>query len=99
MAILMAQAKNDPKLASKPEDVLKKILSGKLGKFYERVCLLDQPYVKEDSLTVGKYLDQAGKAMGGKITVKSFVIYEKGEGIAKREDNFADEIAKMVNKG
>ena len=99
MAILMAQAKNDPKLASKPEDVLKKILSGKLGKFYERVCLLDQAYVKEDSLTVGKYLDQAGKAMGGKITVKSFVIYEKGEGIAKREDNFADEIAKMVNKG
>ncbi|MBR6768302.1 MAG: elongation factor Ts [Clostridia bacterium] len=99
MGILMAQAKNDPKLASKPEEVLKKILSGKLGKFYERVCLLDQPYVKEDSLTVGKYLDQAGKAMGGKITVKSFVIYEKGEGIAKREDNFADEIAKMVNKG
>ena len=99
MEILMAQAKNDPKLASKPEDVLNKILSGKLGKFYERVCLLDQPYVKEDSLTVGKYLDQAGKAMGGKITVKSFVIYEKGEGIAKREDNFADEIAKMVNKG
>ncbi len=99
MAILVAQAKNDPKLASKPDEVLKKILSGKLGKFYERVCLLDQPYVKEDSLTVGKYIDQSAKAFGGKIAVKSFVIFEKGEGIAKREENFADEIAKMVNKG
>ena len=99
MNILVAQAKNDPKLASKPDDVLKKILTGKLGKFYERVCLLEQGYVKEDSMSVGKYLTESGKALGGKITVKSFVIYEKGEGIAKREDNFADEIAKMVNKG
>ena len=97
MAVLRAQAKNDPKLASKPDAILDKILSGKLGKFYERVCLLNQEYVKDDSLTVGKYIAQSAKAFGGNITVKSFVIFEKGEGIAKREENFADEIAKMVN--
>ena len=97
MAVLRAQAKNDPKLANKPDAILDKILSGKLGKFYERVCLLNQEYVKDDSLTVGKYIAQSAKAFGGNITVKSFVIFEKGEGIAKREENFADEIAKMVN--
>lgn len=99
MAILVAQAKNDPKLASKPDDILKKIVSGKLGKFYERVCLLNQLYVKDDSMTVGKYIETSAKAFGGKIAVKSFHIFEKGEGIAKREENFAEEIAKMVNNG
>ncbi len=99
LAILVAQAKNDPKLANKPDEILKKIVSGKIGKFYERVCLLDQPYVKDDSLTVGKYIAETAKALGGNVAVKSFVIFEKGEGIAKREENFADEIAKMVNKG
>ncbi len=99
MSILMAQAKNDPKLASKPDEVLKKILTGKLGKFYERVCLLDQLYVKDDSITVGKYVEQSAKAFGGKVAVKAFYLYEKGEGIAKREENFAEEIAKMVNQG
>ena len=97
MSVLKAQAKNDPKLANKPDAILEKILGGKLGKFYERVCLLNQEYVKDDSLTVGKYIAQSAKAFGGTIAVKSFVIYEKGEGIAKREENFADEIAKMVN--
>ncbi len=96
MSVLRAQAKNDPKMANKPDAILDKILSGKLGKFYERVCLLNQEYVKDDSLTVGKYVAQSAKAFGGEITVKSFVIFEKGEGIAKREENFADEIAKMV---
>lgn len=98
LEVLLAQAKNDPKLSGKPDDVLKKIVAGKLGKFYARVCLLNQPYVKDDSMTVGKYIESSAKSFGGKISVKSFVIYEKGEGIAKREDNFADEIAKMVNK-
>ena len=100
MAIQVAAAKNDPKLASKPENVLKNIVAGKMGKlFYEKACLLEQAYVKEDSLTVGKYLAQAGKELGGSIKVVSFVLFEKGEGLQKREENFADEISKMVNKG
>ena len=99
MAIQVAAAKNDPKLASKPENVLKNIVAGKLGKlFYEKACLLEQPYVKDDALTVGKYLAQAGKELGGEIKVVSFVLFEKGEGLQKREENFADEISKMVNK-
>jgi elongation factor Ts len=100
LAIQVAAAKNDPKLASKPENVLKNIVAGKLNKsFFEKVCLLEQPYVKEDSLTVGKYLAQASKELGGNVAVASFVLFEKGEGLQKREENFADEISKMVNKG
>ncbi len=100
LAIQVAAAKNDPKLANKPENVLKNIVAGKLGKlFYEKACLLEQPYVKEDSLTVGKYLAQAAKELGGNLKVDSFVLFEKGEGLQKREENFADEISKMVNKG
>ena len=70
--------KNDEKMANKPDQIIQKMVDGRIGKFYERVCLLDQPYVKEDSLTVGKYLDQAGKAMGGKITV--YAPYELQDG-------------------
>ena len=97
LEIQVAAAKNDPKLASKPDDVLKKIVAGKMGKlFYERVCLLEQPYVKDDTMNVGKYLEATSKALGGKVKVNSFVIYEKGEGIQKREENFAEEIAKLT---
>ena len=99
LEIQVAAAKNDPKLASKPDEVLKKIVAGKMGKlFYERVCLLEQPYVKDDSMSVGKYLEASSKALGGKIAVDSFVIFEKGEGIQKREENFAEEIAKLAGK-
>lgn len=97
LEIQVAAAKNDPKLASKPDEVLKKIVAGKMGKlFYDRVCLLEQPYVKDDSMSVGKYLEASSKQLGGKIAVASFVIYEKGEGIQKREENFAEEIAKLT---
>ncbi len=97
LSIQVAAAKSDPKLASKPDDVLKKIVAGKMGKnFYERVCLLEQPYVKDDALSVGKYLEQSGKALGGKITVTSFLLYERGEGLEKKEEDFAAEIEKMV---
>lgn len=97
LSIQVAAAKNDPKLASKPDDVLKKIVAGKMGKlFFERVCLLEQPYVKDDSMNVGKYLEAASKQLGGSVKVVSFVIYEKGEGIQKREENFAEEIAKLA---
>ena len=99
LEIQVAAAKNDPKLASKPEDVLKKIVAGKMGKlFYERVCLVEQPYVKDDSMSVGKYLEGVSKQLGGSVKVNSFVIYEKGEGIQKREENFAEEIAKLTGQ-
>lgn len=96
--VLINQAKNDPKNAGKPEQVLEKMVMGRLGKFYSANCLLEQEYVKDDSLTVGKYVQQAAKAFGGSIKIVSFVIFEKGEGIEKREEDFAAEIAKMVNK-
>ena len=99
LAIQVAAAKNDPKLANKPEDVLKKIVAGKMGKnFFEKVCLVEQPYVKDDSMSVGKYLETEAKRLGGSIKVDSFVIFEKGEGIQKREENFAEEIAKLTGK-
>ena len=97
VAIQVAAAKNDPKLASKPDAVLAKIVEGKLGKlFFEKVCLLEQPYVKDDAMSVGKYVASCAKAMGAEVVVKAFYIFEKGEGIEKREDDFAAEIEKMV---
>ena len=97
-AVLIAQMKNDPKNANKPDAILEKIVSGRLGKFYERVCLVEQGYVKEDSMTVGAYTKATAKELGGDIKICSFVLYEKGEGIEKKEDNFAEEIAKLTGK-
>ena len=77
-------------------DLFEKIVIGKLGKFYENVCLLDQSFFKEDDMSVGKYLETEGKRLGGEIKVVDFVLYEKGEGLEKREDNFAEEIAKLT---
>lgn len=96
-AVLIQQAKNDPKNANKPDAILEKMVSGRLGKFYERVCLVEQAYVKDDKMTVGQYTEATAKELGGSIKIDSFKIYEKGEGIEKREENFAEEIAKMVN--
>ena len=73
------------------------MVDGKIGKFYEANCLLEQAYVKDDSMNVQKYVDTTAKEFGGHIAVVGFVRYEKGEGIQKREENFADEISKMVN--
>ena len=94
--IQVAALKNDPKNANKPDAILEKIVIGKMGKFYESVCLLDQSFFKEDDMTVGKYLETEGKRLGGEIKVVDFVLYEKGEGLEKREDNFAEEIAKLT---
>ncbi len=80
----------------KPANVAEKIVEGRLRKFYEEVCLLDQKYFKDDSMTVGKYIDSVAKAQGAKISVDDFVRYERGEGIEKKEDNFADEVASMI---
>ncbi|MBO5789159.1 MAG: elongation factor Ts [Clostridia bacterium] len=95
-AILLKQMEQDPKMANKPAKVLEGIVAGKLGKFFEANCLLEQAYVKDDSLTVGKYVEQSAKAMGGSIVVTGCYRYDKGEGIEKREDDLAAEVAKMV---
>ena len=94
--IMMAQMENDPKMASKPEQVREKIVLGKLNKFYTENCLLQQEFVKDGDLTVEKYLAGAAKALGGTITFKNAVRFEKGEGIEKKQENFAEEIASMV---
>ena len=96
--IISEQIKNDPKNASKPDAIIEKMAIGRLGKFYEENCLVDQAYIKDDSLTVGKYVEQTAKAFGGSIKVTGFVIYNKGEGIEKRVDNLDDEVAKLLNK-
>lgn len=97
-AVLVAQMKNDPKNANKPENILEKIVVGKLGKYYEQVCLNEQEFFLDDGVTVGKYIADTAKELGAPITVREFHLYEKGEGIEKREDNFADEIAKLTHK-
>ncbi len=95
-SVLIAQIKNDPKNASKPDAIIEKMVVGRLGKFYEANCLEDQAYVKDDSMTVAKYTEACAKEFGGAIRIASFCRYEKGEGIQKREENFAEEIAKLV---
>lgn len=95
-AILIKQMQQDPKMANKPQQVLEKIVEGKLGKFYENNCLLDQLYVKDDSMTVSKYVASVAKELGGSIKVIGYVRYDKGEGLQKREEDFAAEIEKMV---
>ena len=94
--ILTKQMEQDPKFAGKPAKVLEGIIAGKLGKFYETNCLTEQAYVKDDSLTVGKYVATCAKEFGGSIKLEAFYRYDKGEGIQKREENFAEEIAKLV---
>ena len=97
-AILMAQIKNDEKNANKPDQIIAKMVEGRIGKFYERACLNEQLYVKDDSMTVGKYVASAAKELGGALAINSFVLFEKGEGLEKREDDFAEEIAKLTGK-
>ena len=86
----------DPKMASKPVAVKEKIVLGKLNKFYEENCLLQQPFVKDGSVSVEQYIASAAKALGGTVTFRDAVRYEKGEGIEKKEENFAEEIAKQL---
>lgn len=95
-AILTEQLHNDPKNSKKPANIIEKIVTGRINKFYEEVCLLKQPYVKDGDINVEKYVADTAKALGGDIKVVSFVRFEKGEGLEKREDNFADEVASMI---
>ncbi len=91
--VLLNQMANDPNLASKPDKVKEGIVMGKLGKFYENNCLAEQAYVKDDSMSVAKYIASVNKG----IKIASFVKYEKGEGLQKREDNLAEEVAKLTS--
>ena len=95
-AILLKQMEQDPKMAGKPAKVLEGIIAGRMGKYYEANCLLEQAYVKDDSLSVGKYVAQTAKELGGSIAVVGCCRFDKGEGIQKREDDLAAEVAKMV---
>ena len=95
-AILINQMKEDPKMANKPEAVLANIVKGRIGKFYENNCLLEQAYVKDDSMSVSKYVASVAKELGGSIKVTGYVRFDKGAGIEKREEDYGAEIAKMI---
>ncbi len=94
--ILMEQLKNDPKNAGKPEDVLSKIIEGRLNKFYEDNVLVDQPFVKDPSKTIGELVTEKIASIKENITIRRFTRYKMGEGIEKKTDDFAAEVASMV---
>ena len=94
--VQLALIKNDPKNASKPEAVLEKMIIGKMRKYFEENCLVNQAFVKDGNLTVAQYVEQQAKVAGGAMDLVSFVRFEKGEGIEKREDDFASEVASMM---
>ncbi|MCI9340519.1 MAG: elongation factor Ts, partial [Dorea sp.] len=92
--ILMAQAKNDPKNANKPENIIEKMIAGRLSKELKEVCLLEQEYVKaENKETVAKYLEAVSKEVGSEVTLKRFIRFETGEGLEKKNEDFAAEVA------
>lgn len=94
--ILVAQMKEDPKMANKPDMVLQKIVEGKMGKYFKENCLVNQDFVMDGDLTVAKYVEKTSKELGADIKIASFTRFEKGEGIEKRVDDFAAEVANMV---
>ena len=99
--IQLSKAIEENKAKNLPDDkvrqIAEKMVIGRINKFYEDVCLMNQPYVKENKLTVEKHVQQVAKSLGGKIAVKAFTRFEKGEGIEKKQGDFAAEVAKMVN--
>ncbi len=96
--ILLAQIKNDPKEAQKPEKVIQGMIQGRINKELKEIVLLDQTYVKAEDgkQSVGKYVEEVAKKNGAKITVKSFVRFETGEGMEHKSENFAEEVAKQM---
>ena len=98
-SILMAQIQNDPKEASKPEKVIQGMIQGRINKEMKEICLLDQTYVKAEDgkQSVAQYVAQVAKENGAKIQIKGFVRYETGDGLEKKEENFAEEVAKQMN--
>ena len=95
--ILMVQAKEDPKNANKPENIIEKMVLGRIGKYYEENCLLQQAFVKENKVSVEKHIAEVAKQLGGKIAVKAFTRFHTGEGIEKAEEDFAAEVASMIH--
>lgn len=95
-AIVRAQIENDPALSQKPDAIKEKMAIGRLNKFYENNCLLDMEYFLEDSMKVGQYIEKTAKELGGKIVVAEMYRFEKGEGIQKKEEDFAAEIEKLA---
>ena len=96
--IMLVQMENDPKMAAKPDKVKEGIVIGKLGKFYKENCLLQQEFVKDSSMSVEQHIASVAKSLGGTIVLKDAVRFEKGEGIEKKQENFAEEIAKQLGK-
>lgn len=95
--IRIAQAREDPKNAKKPDAILEKIVLGGISKMYKEICLMQMPFVKDDKISVEQHVAAVAKELGAPITVKGYVRFEKGEGIEKRQDDLASEVAKMVN--
>jgi elongation factor Ts len=94
--IARAQARNDPKNATKPDQVIDKIVEGRMNKFYEEAVLVDQPFVKDPAKTVGDLLNEKIAATGEKITVRRFTRYKMGEGLSKRDEDFGGEVAALL---
>ena len=94
--ILTAQIKNDEKLKNKPAQIIAKMVDGRISKYYKENCLVDQAFVKNGDMPVGQYTAELATTLGGSIKITGFVRYEKGEGLEKRSDNFADEVASMM---
>ena len=97
--IALALMDQDPKMASKPQQVKEKIVAGKMNKFYEENCLLQQEFVKDNSFSVEKYIASAAKALGGSVKFVDAVRFMKGEGIEKKQEDFAAEVAAQMNMG
>ena len=97
--LVKAREENANSAKPKPEAVLEKMIAGRLNKFFAQICCLEQEFVKDDSVTVGKMLENVSAKLGGKIKLVDFVRYEKGEGIEKKQDDLAAEVASMVKKG
>ena len=99
-SILMAQIQNDPKEASKPEKVIQGMIQGRINKEMKEICLLDQVYVKAEDgkQSVAQYVAQVAKENSANIEVKSFVRFETGEGLEKKNEDFAAEVAAQLGK-
>ncbi len=94
--VQIALIKQDPKNANKPEQIVEKMVEGKLRKFFEENCLLQQAFVKDGDISVGQYIENCAKAAGGSLKLVEYTRFEKGEGLQKREDDFAAEVAGMI---
>jgi elongation factor Ts len=94
--IRLAQAKEDPKNANKPDNIIEKIITGGLNKYFKEICLLQQPFVKDDKVSVEQHVAAVAKQVGADIKVLGYTRFEKGEGIEKKQENFAEEIASLV---